>query len=313
MWSADTGGDFKSLLEQMPQQQHMMWSGIDYYGSDIGGFHRSAMGIYPGTHQALIDELYTQWFAYSALFEVPVRPHTENLCNCKETAPDRIGHVPSNLANIRLRYALEPYYYSLAHRAWLEGEPVFPSLDYYYDDAAAKGLGHVKMIGSELVAAAVAAPGATEVALYLPVGDWYDLRTGAITRSDGHTLMFPIYVDDRFTLPVFARDGAIVPMADGVLRVFGSESNRFDWYDDDGVSTAYQRGEYDHLAVTVDGGVLTLVSERGDIRAAKLQWSRDEPVSEVMVDGNAVPFEQEGNTITVKLPAFDHELTVEVE
>ena len=192
MWSGDTGGDFGSLAAQMPQQQHMMWSGIDYYGSDIGGFHRSAMGIYPGTHEELTNELYTQWFAYSALFEVPVRPHTENLCNCKETAPDRIGDVASNLANIKLRYALEPYYYSLAHRAWLDGEPVFPSLDYYYDDEAVKGLGHVKMIGSELVSAAVAdARRQSDVSIYLPAGDWYDFRTGAITRSDRRDLHAP--------------------------------------------------------------------------------------------------------------------------
>ena len=191
MWSA---GDFGSLAAQMPQQQHMMWSGMDYYGSDIGGFHRSAMGIYPGTHEDLTDELYTQWFAYSALFEVPVRPHTENLCNCKETAPDRIGDLASNLANIQLRYALEPYYYSLAHRAWLEGEPVFPSLDYYYDDEAAKGLGHEKMVGSELVAAAAATPGATEVSFYLPAGDWYDFRTGTLTTSTGEIASLPLLI-----------------------------------------------------------------------------------------------------------------------
>jgi alpha-glucosidase (family GH31 glycosyl hydrolase) len=312
MWSGDTGGDFGSLAAQMPQQQHMMWSGMDYYGSDIGGFHRSAMGIYPGTHEELTNELYTQWFAYSALFEVPVRPHTENLCNCKETAPDRIGDVASSLASIRLRYALEPYYYSLAHRAWLDGEPVFPSLDYHYpDDPASKALGHVKMIGSELVAAAVATPGATDVAVYLPAGDWYDLRTGAITRSDSHTFTVPVYIDGRFQLPVFARDGAIVPMTDGVLHVFGSEANRFDWYDDDGASTAYQRGAYDHLAAELDGDSLTLTHDRGDLVPRTLLWTRDEPVTEVFIDQNPVPFSQNESTITLALPDFDDSVTIE--
>ena len=50
-------------------------------------------------------------------------------------SPGPIPHtadVPSNLANIQLRYELFPYYYSLAYRAWLDGEPVFPSLDYYW-------------------------------------------------------------------------------------------------------------------------------------------------------------------------------------
>jgi alpha-glucosidase (family GH31 glycosyl hydrolase) len=314
MWSADTGGDFKSLREQMPQQQHMMWSGIDYYGSDIGGFHRSAMGIYPGTHEELTDELYTQWLAYSALFEVPVRPHTENLCNCKETAPDRIGHVPSNLASIELRYELMPYYYSLAHRAWRDGEPVFPSLDYYYADGPAKGLGHVKMIGSELVAAAVAAPDAHEVSIYLPAGNWFDIRTGAVTRSKGEVVSFPVYVDGRFQLPVLAKDGAIIPRSDGVPRLFGTAPNRFDWYDDDGVSTAYQRGDYSQLGIAVDGTRVTLTRERGDPPIRALQWIRAEPVTEVLMFGQSVPFgkSRDGRTATLTLPEFDRSLTVEV-
>jgi alpha-glucosidase len=312
MWSGDIGGDFKSLAAQMPQQQHMMWSGMDYYGSDIGGFHRSALGIYPGTHEDLTNELYTQWFAYSALFEVPVRPHTENLCNCKETAPDRIGDVASNLANIKLRYALEPYYYSLAHRAWLDGEPVFPSLDYYYGDAGAKGLGHEKMIGSELLSAAVATPGAADVSVYLPAGDWYDLRSGNVTASKGKTVALPVHTDGRFELPILAKDGAIVPMADGVLRVFGESPNSFDWYDDGGVSTAYQRGDYAHVAIAVDGTTLTLTRERGDLAITSLRWTRGEPVKDVLIDGTAVAFDSDGPTLTVPLPAFDATLTVEV-
>jgi alpha-glucosidase len=270
------------------------------------------MGIYPGTHEALTNELYTQWFAYSAMFELPVRPHTENLCNCKETAPDRIGDVASNLANIKLRYALEPYYYSLAHRAWLEGEPVFPSLDYYYPDPQAKGRGDVKMIGSELVSVAVAAPGAKEASLYLPAGDWYDFRTREVHTSDGENLTFPIYTDGLFALPLLARDGAIVPTTEGVIHVFGSAPNSFDWYDDDGVSTAYQRGSYDHAAIALDGDRLTLTRERGDLVPALLVWTRKAPVAEVRIDGRPTPFTQDGGTITVPLPVLAGIMVVEL-
>lgn len=312
MWSGDTGGDFGSLQAQMAQQQHMMWSGMDYYGSDIGGFHRSAMGVYPGDHQDLIDELYTQWFAYAAMFEVPVRPHTENLCNCKETAPDRIGDVASNLANIRLRYALEPYYYSLAHRAWLEGEPVFPSMDYSYRDAELKGRGDLKMIGSELVSVSVAAPGAMEAQLYLPAGNWYDLRTGSVFSSVGEHLTLPLHTRELLQLPLFARDGAIVPMTDG-LHVFGSKPNSFDWYDDDGATTAYQRGDYDHLFVTVDARSVTIERKRGDLMPKRLIWMRDSPVTRVTVDGVEAAFEADGHSVSVPLGTFGERTRVEVE
>jgi alpha-glucosidase (family GH31 glycosyl hydrolase) len=246
------------------------------------------------------------------MFEVPVRPHTENLCNCKETAPDHIGDLASNLANIELRYALEPYYYSLAHRAWLEGEPVFPSLDYYYDDEHAKGRGDIKMIGSELVSVAVAAPGAIEAQLYLPKGNWYGWYANSYFPSTGEYLTEPVYTAGRFQLPLFARDGAIIPMADGVLRVFGGAPNAFDWYDDDGVSTAYQRGEYDHVAIAVDGTKLTLRRERGDLPITTLVWTRAEPAKEVVVDGAAVPFDINGGTLSVALPTFEGTLTVEI-
>ena len=67
--------------------------------------------------------------AYGMLFDIPGRPHVENLCNCKETAPDRIGDLASNRHNARLRYELVPYLYSLAHRAHRFGEPVMPPLE----------------------------------------------------------------------------------------------------------------------------------------------------------------------------------------
>ena len=312
VWSGDTAGDFGSLAAQMPQQQHMMWSGMDYYGSDIGGFHRSALGV-TASNDARLDELYTQWFAYSALFELPVRPHTENLCNCKETAPDRMGDVASNLANLKLRYNLIPFYYSLAYDAWLNGDPVFPSLDYYYPDAGAKGLGHEKMIGSELVGAAVAKEGATEVELYLPAGDWYDLRSSAMLPSTGEAFTIPIHVGGRLELPLYARDGAIVPMADGVLRVFGSASNSFDWFDDDGESTAYQHGNYRQTQITVDDDKLKIALKSGDLAPRTLVWTRRAPVKSVTLDGAAVPFTQEGSTVTVALPAFDKSISIAVK
>ena len=85
---------------------HMSLSGMDYYGADIGGFHRNLDGD--------LNEMYTRWFAYGMLFDVPFLPHVENLFNCKETAPDRIGDRNGNLANARLRYEFLPQLYSLA-------------------------------------------------------------------------------------------------------------------------------------------------------------------------------------------------------
>ncbi|MCA9874254.1 MAG: DUF5110 domain-containing protein, partial [Anaerolineales bacterium] len=259
MWSADIGSNFESLAAHMNAQMHMSLSGIDYFGSDIGGFHRGNIS------GAELDELYTVWFANGALLDVPVRPHTENLCNCKETAPDRIGDMPSNLANIRLRYSLSPYLYSLAHRAYLAGEPVAPPLVFYFqEDANTRQLGDHKLLGKDMLVRTVTEAGVTAVPVYLPAGQWVDFYSGQWIDSAGEWLDdVPTVEDGLFRLPLFLRAGAIVPrMAvdeqtmnlaglrrDGSVRdelivqiVPAAEASAFTLYEDDGRSLAYQSG-----------------------------------------------------------------------
>ena len=258
MWSGDIGSNLSSLTSQMNVQVHMSFSGMDYFGSDIGGFHRGGL-------DGDLDEMYTQWFANSSLLDVPVRAHTENLCNCKETAPDRIGNLQSNLANIRLRYEFSPYLYSLSHQAYLFGEPVFPPLVYYYqNDSAVRDIVDEKLIGRDLLVSQAAAYGLKEQPVYLPAGDWYDYYTNMLYQSDGEQFRpFPLYQDGRFHLPLFARAGALIPQmyvdgqtmnildqrSDGsvrdelIVRAYASpDATSFTLYEDDGATMAYQNG-----------------------------------------------------------------------
>jgi alpha-glucosidase len=258
MWSGDIGSNMTSLSTQLNVQMHMSFSGIDYFGSDIGGYFHSAPDGDP-------NELYTQWFADSSLFDVPVRPHTENLCNCRETAPDRVGDPASNLENLRLRYRLVPYFYSLAHRANQFGEPVVtPLVVYYPDDPNLRMLSDEKLLGRDLLAASVSAYGITARDVYLPAGTWVDFHTQDWVDSTGTWLTgVAVRPDGLLRLPLYARAGAIIPQMfvdeqtmnalgrrlDGsprdelVVRVYADEQpTRFTLYEDDGVSTAYQRG-----------------------------------------------------------------------
>ncbi len=145
---------------------------------------------------------------------MPLRPHTENLCNCAATSPDSIGDEASNLGNLRRRYELTPYYYSLAHRAYLTGEPVVPPLVYHYqNDAAVREMGHQKMIGKDLLVGVVAGEGERSRNMYLPSGTWYDYATGEKLVSTGQWFNDrPLWVNGEFRLPTFARAGAIIPI-----------------------------------------------------------------------------------------------------
>jgi len=258
MWSGDIGANAGSLASHYNAQMHMSMSGVDYFGSDIGGFHRGAI------RGDSLSELYTQWFAGGAMLDVPVRAHTENLCNCKETAPDRVGHRPSNLAALRLRYSLTPYYYSLAHRARLHGEPVVaPLVHYYQDDVALRTIGDEKLIGSDLLVAVVAQHGQRRRDVYLPRGTWYDFHSNAQLRGGMWIRDVPLYQDSLFRLPLYARAGAVIPRMhvdsqtmnvsgrrlDGtsrnelIARVYADATGSgFELHEDDGETIAYLEG-----------------------------------------------------------------------
>lgn len=283
MWSGDIGANLASLATHLNAQMHMSLSGVDYFGSDIGGFHRAAL-------DGDLNEMYTQWFANGALLDVPVRPHTENLCNCKETAPDRIGDRTSNLANLRLRYSLAPYYYSLAHRAHLYAEPVVAPLVYHYqNDPQVRTMGGEKLIGRDLLVGTVARHGETARDVYLPRGRWIDYHTNRWHTSAGEWVRdVPLYRDSVFRLPLFARAGAIIPRmhvdektmnivgrrTDGsardelLVRVYGDlQESSFVLYEDDGESIAYQTGAVATTTIsqrgTREGAVVTVGATHG--------------------------------------------------
>jgi alpha-glucosidase len=316
MWSGDIGTNFPSLSAHLTVQAHMSMSGIDYFGSDIGGFHR-------GTAGEDLDEIYTKWFAASSLIDVPVRPHTENLCNCKETAPDRVGDMPSNLANLRLRYQLIPYLYSLAHRAHVFGEPTVPPLVYYYqDDPNVRLISDEKMIGRDLLVGTIAQQGVNQRDVYLPAGKWINFRTGEWIDSAGQWLEgISAIQDGAFMLPLFARAGAIIPMmyvdentlnslgerSDGelhnelVVRIYPDDrETAFDLYEDDGYSIAYLDGAVMTTLISQqhrdDRIIITIQASLGSYQGAPIRRDhllqvaiRQGRVATVRVNGLEVP------------------------
>ena len=263
MWSGDIGSNTRSLRAHFWAQMQLSLSGVDYFGSDIGGFHRKALGQGPGKEK--IHELYTQWLACGAAVDVPVRPHTMNLSRSFETTPDRVGHSPSNLANIRLRLRLGPYLYALAHLAQRSGEAIFPPLVYHFQrDLTARRLGRQKMIGRWLMVTLEARQGATDTDVYLPAGEWFDYHSGARLQSKGRWLRKqPLRHQGKLRLPLHARAGALIPeqLVDaGTLnitglrsggtrprtlrvRVFpGAAATEFWLFEDDGQTVAYLDG-----------------------------------------------------------------------
>ena len=269
MWSGDIASNLQSLATHFNAQMHMSFSGIDYYGADIGGFWRELLphNNKDGAYRGYETEMYTQWFANAAWLDVPVRPHTNNefvtVTPPYNTAPHLVGQVESNLANLRQRYELIPYYYSLAYRAHLRGEPVIPPPVFYYqNDPNLREMGHEKMIGRDILVGVVARHGEYERNLYLPAGTWINYHTNEWITSAGEVVEnVPVYRDGILRLPAFVRAGAILPLMpvddqtkdafghrsveatlrnELLLRVYADPmSSRFTLYEDDGLTLNY--------------------------------------------------------------------------
>lgn len=301
MWSGDIASATESLAAHFNAQLHMSFSGIDYYGSDLGGFRREVLPHNDklGRYRGYEDELYTQWFAAGTWFEVPIRPHVDNeFIEAKppyNTSPHLVGHVRSNRANLRQRYALTPYYYSLAHRAHQAGEPVVPPLVFYYqNDPNVLGIGHEKLIGRDLLVGVVARHGEYERDVYLPAGRWANFHTGEWVTSAGESIRnVPVYRDGLFSLPAFARAGAILPMmavdkdtkdvfgnrkagaaprTELIARVYADATpSEFTLYEDDGSTLRYDaagRPSYHHRTTRISQQQTTPASVTVAIAAA---------------------------------------------
>eukprot|EP00743_Colponemidia_sp_Colp-15_P004251 GILK01004587.1.p1 GENE.GILK01004587.1~~GILK01004587.1.p1 ORF type:complete len:967 (+),score=134.16 GILK01004587.1:79-2979(+) len=220
MWSGDIYPDLRNMASSLSVQKHMSMVGIDYFGSDVGGFHRN---LESDSDRATDYERYTQWLANSAWFDVPVRPHGWQPDGSIDiqTAPSKVGDIWSNVFNLRQRYALIPYFYSLAYRAWLYGEPVVPPMFFYYqNDLSIRDAGHQKLIGRDILVAASSTLYQRSRGVYLPEGRWYNYHTKKVIDSKGQwipdvqqtlSVKFGEETKEVFILPVFIRAGALLP------------------------------------------------------------------------------------------------------
>jgi alpha-glucosidase (family GH31 glycosyl hydrolase) len=219
VWSGDIAGNLDSLATHYNTQMHMSFSGIDYDGADVGGFRREVLphNDKQGSYRGFEEEMYTQWLANAVWTDIPLRPHTDNefveVSPPYATAPHLVGKKASNLANVRQRYELIPYYYSLAYLAHQTGAPVVPPPVFYFQsDPNLRGLGHEKMIGQALLVAIVAQHGEYERDVYLPAGRWANYHSNEWVQSSGENIRdLPVYRDGILRIPVFARTGAILP------------------------------------------------------------------------------------------------------
>lgn len=245
MWSGDIDSGFSSMAAQRERMLSALNLGQARWGMDVGGFNN-------GDPSA---ENYARWMQFGAL--VPVfRVHGNQN---QQRQPWVFGSTAENAAAqaIRLRYRLLPYIYSYERRAFETGLGLVRPLVYAFPaDANTANYKDAWMFGDALLAAPVMEQGQSAKTVYLPAGTWYDFFRG--TRySGGQAISYSVNSSTWTDIPLFVRSGAIIP-SQPVMNYVGEQRvtnvyvdvwpaatpSGFTYYEDDGVSYAYENGAY---------------------------------------------------------------------
>lgn len=211
---------------------------VPYISNDIGGFHGAKIPF----------GLYARWIEFGT-FSPILRMHSahENPLEGNTRMPWVYG--PKGVALMRkyftLRMRLMPYLYTYTWQAHRRSLPLlrplyleWPDLDQAYQHF------HEYLFGGQMLVAPVLEAD-DERSVYLPPGSWMDFFSGRRYRGDTtFTAHYPVDAT-----PVFVREGAIIPEQETprdvlTVNVYGDGNNRFDLYEDDGVSLDYEHGSY---------------------------------------------------------------------
>jgi hypothetical protein len=280
--------------------------GYGWWSHDIGG-HMFKDGT---------PELYLRWVQFG-VFSPIFRLHSTKKAALDRRPwgkPERIFKAAREA--MQLRHALIPYLYSMAwhtHRTGIslvtpmyygnmEAAPAFEANDQYF-------------FGSELLVAPILKPAnpTTGIAIrkaWFPAGSWFNLFNGEqVTGGQWHGIHATL--ED---IPVFAKAGAIVPLAPKVawggienpseldVYIFPGADNEFALYEDDGETTDYQHGKFAITRFTLVNGQFTLHPAKGDLSV--IHASRTYHIHMRGVDEKAsasLPYTYESSTRTLDL------------
>ena len=244
-WSGDTQGTWDSFKKNVTAALNFSMSGTPYWSADIGGFFGG------DTHDRDYAELFNRWEQF-AIFTPQFRVHGTN--GGKEIWNWNGDVQPQLIENVKLRYRLLPYIYSLSWDVMKNRGSMMRALVFdFRNDPKAIAQADEYMFGKALLVAPVVEKGATKRAVYLPAGtSWFDFFTGKRVAG-GQTIEADAPMSH---IPVFARAGSIVPIgpvkpyADAPsdqpieLRIYPGANGSFALFDDGGEGFGYEKGEY---------------------------------------------------------------------
>jgi alpha-glucosidase len=254
VWTGDNRSLWQQLRTMIPQLCTLGLCGVSFAGTDIGGF---LMDTTP--------ELLTRWVE-AACFSPLFRNHCNKGARYQE--PWRFGEPTLSIyrSYVKLRYAFLPYLYDLFFQGEQTGLPVMRPLALSYEnDPKALRCNSQFLVGENLLVAPVLEPGVEERLVYLPQGEWVDIRTGERIRG-GASIVAQAPLD---VCPMYAKAGSIFPNYEAmdyvgekpldtlILKVYRGNGT-YRHYEDNGEDFRYRQGEYNEYQFTIrEDGTLT--------------------------------------------------------
>ncbi len=269
VWTGDNESSWEHLRLTIPMCLNIGISGEPFVGVDIGGFRRDPT-----------PELYARWIQIGVFYPF-CRTHT--MIGTVDQEPWSFGEEVENISRkyIELRYQLLPYIYNCFYQASQNGVPVmramfidFPNDPFVLEYSSDGNISERQfMFGDWLLVAPAVYENTRSRVIYLPEGEWFNFWTNE--RYEGG---FPILADAPLDVcPIIVRGGAILPMREVVqysdeksidpliLSVYPSGISKVQYYEDDGLSFDYTKGEFRLVNYTyskTEKGITFEISEK---------------------------------------------------
>jgi hypothetical protein len=182
--------------------QSAAMSGYAIWGHDVGGYQDTNFSQSP-------PNLFMRWAQFGC-FSPIMQMHRQ--VRKELQYPWRYGDqaLQNYQFFTRLHTQLFPYIYSYAKEASTTGVPIIrPLVLLNQTDANTFDNRFTYHFGSEFLVAPIIAPNSNTRQVYLPAGNWFDFWTN-MKHAGGQTITWTS--NQQFQLPLFVREGAIVPM-----------------------------------------------------------------------------------------------------
>lgn len=204
-WVGDNRRDRVGLVDALDHIFRSAAANYPVVGSDVGGYldrdDRMLTREVPYDHDTFL-----RWIAVGALTPFMQLHGRANF------APWTVPTTPEETTRIyrywaTLHHALVPFWYALAEEAWAGGPPVMRP----QGDLARWTNDYRWMLGDALLVAPVLdESGRRDVDL--PAGDWFDWWAPQGEAIAGGRTLADVDTRDRARIPLYVRDGAIIPM-----------------------------------------------------------------------------------------------------